>query len=745
MTPFRNLILLFSIALYSALSSVLFAQEELYELRNAHAVQVARASQQPAEATASRSDNIERGRFIYMVDTLELPFFDDFTTDRIKKFDAKTTDQNVSLKINYDFKANGEAPIRLEYMHDTTKSTIKTLDGQIIEYNNPTLFITFFDEGKPVGADTGWTNVLEAFDESSGLVTYDTLIPDEVLVNFPDTFYRVEDDRSLWVPPTDTFDTNISAPFVNNSYPKNPITQGVATFDGTDRRGFPYDITTETTYGQADQLISKPIRLDSNMLNVYLSFFYQGGGNGNLPDEEDSLVVQFFDVRDSIWRAAWSTPGRTLEDTTFSEQVFIPIEGRPYLQDGFRFRFINYATLSGSLDHWHIDYVRVGEDRDTIRDDTINDVAFLSGIRTFLNDFTAVPYSHYLENPAFFETDRVQTKAINLGGEESFLQGLRYEVFDPSGTLAFGAVTSNPNIGAFTRQTTLYPIEDDALFPDLGTSSADFEVRCRFTASGLSNAQQINDTIRTTQEFRNYYAYDDGTAEKAYALTGAGLKLAYEFNTPIEDTIKAIYFNFPQTLHDENDELSIELMVWSSLESDPIYVSEQLVEPTYTDGNRFIRIKLEEPVAVQDRFFIGFRQIEATKIYIGFDVNTDASSFIHYEINGTWYESSFSGALLMRPHFSELDLLGAPEIAAKTKESPLRLFPNPAQTMVNILVPEEQINTVELIDLYGRVVLNQPFYGKNSLDLSGLFNGIYIVRVSTFHGGIHTQKLIVRH
>lgn len=737
---------IFILMLLIGVSSV-HAQEDLYELRNAHAVQVAQDALKAGKAvSAVRSANIDRGRFIYMVDTLPLPFFDDFSTDRIKRLDAKIGDPDVSLKIDYDFKVNGDAPVSLTYMDDTTKSTIKTLGGQLISYNNPTLFITFYEDGEPIGADTGWTNVLQAFDEATGLVTYDTLVPDQSLINTPDTFYRVSDDRSLWVPPIDSFDTNISAPFINNSYAKNPITQGVATFDGTDRRGFPYDITTETTYGLADQLISKPLALDSTMINVYLSFFYQAGGNGNFPDEEDSLVLQFFDVQDSVWRAAWSTPGPTVEDSNFSEQVFVRIEGRPYLQDGFRFRFINYATLAGSFDHWHIDYVRLDEDRDTLREDTINDVAFLNGIRSFLNDFTAVPYQHYLENPAFFERDRVSTRAINLGSEEVFVQGLRYEAFTPSGAPAFSAITSNPNIPAFSRQTALYPIEDEALFPDLGTSSADFEVRCRFTVSGLSNEQQINDTIRTYQEFRNYYAYDDGTAEKAYALTGAGLKLAYEFNTPIADTLKAIYFNFPQTLHDENEELSIEIMVWESLEGDPIYVSEQLVEPSYTDGNRFLRIKLEEPVPVKDRFFIGFRQIEATKIYVGFDVNTNASNFIHYEINGTWYESSFAGALLMRPHFSDQDLLGTPEISVKPKASPLRLFPNPTQNRVNIALPDQTIQTAYVLDLYGRLILQREFYAGNAtLDLSGLPNGIYIVSVTSESGEIHTKKLILRH
>ena len=49
---------------------------------------------------------------------------------------------------------------------------------------------------------------------------------------------------------------------INNTLPINVPTIGVATFDGLDETGYPYDFTSETSYGPADTLTSCPINLD---------------------------------------------------------------------------------------------------------------------------------------------------------------------------------------------------------------------------------------------------------------------------------------------------------------------------------------------------------------------------------------------------------------------------------------------------------------------------------------------------
>ncbi len=695
---------------------------------------------QSSVQSTSRIDVLKHP-FIYVIDTLELPFFDDFSTYRIKEYDANFDDPNVSLKINYDFSVNGANPMALDYMTDTTYSILKLVSGQLIPQSNPTLFITFYQNGKPVGQDTGWTNVITEFDQGTGLVTFDTLLAERSIINEPDTFFKVADDNTLWTWPIDSFDSLRSIPFINNRFAKTPLTQGVATFDGTKADGYPYDISSATSFGLADVLTSKPIRLDSNMENVYLSFFYQAGGHGNYPDEEDSLVVEFFDVVDSTWRSTYRLTAPAEEDSNWTDQVFIPIDGRKYLQSGFRFRFMNYATLSGNFDQWHVDYVRVGKNRDTLADDSIiRDAAFVQGIQSMLMPYHSVPYSHYLTNPAAFEADDASFTVVNLGTETVILIGLQYEIIDPSGNIVAGEITAAPAVDPRTRLTTIFPISDSPLFPDLGTAYADFQIRSRYTSVGQENTYYINDTNVNTQRLRDYYAYDDGTAEKAYGLTGAGLDLAYGFNTPIGDSLRAVMFNFPQILHNDNEELPIRIMVWDDLDSPPIYEGLQWVDPQYTSANEFFRLDLDDPVYVQGDFFVGFRQQESKKIYIGFDVNNNASNHTHYRIGETWFESNFNGALMVRPSFSKDNLLSSDETSPQKNR--MVVFPNPASQWVQIS-SEKTLQRVTLHDLSGRMIKQQNG-NQVAFDLSGLVNGIYLIRAVDEHEAVHTQKLIIQ-
>ena len=89
---------------------------------------------------------------------------------------------------------------------------------------------------------------------------------------------------------------------VNDGFPLCPPNRNTATFDVLDANGRVYDYAI--SYGfVAEYLTSVRIRLDSIMEptpraltpadSVYLSFYYQPQGNGNAPETQDSLVLQF--------------------------------------------------------------------------------------------------------------------------------------------------------------------------------------------------------------------------------------------------------------------------------------------------------------------------------------------------------------------------------------------------------------------------------------------------------------------
>jgi len=195
-------------------------------------------------------------------------------------------------------------------------------------------------------------------------------------------------------------------------------------------------------------------------------------------------------------------------------------------------------------------------------------------------------------------------------------------------------------------------------------------------------------------------------------------------------------------LHNDNEDLTIELLIWTDLFDDPIYTAELSVEPLYTNANEFIRIPLDQPVNVEGQFFIGYRQIEATKIYIGFDVNTNNVQKLNYQIGETWYTSSFQGSLMLRPDFGDGQILGNQEQTARNES--FTVYPNPAQNEVTINIEASTVKSVNVYDISGRI-FNISRTDLNKLNVSNLSNGAYFIQIITTDNRSLTQKLIVSH
>src|ERR1035437_8349519 len=112
--------------------------------------------------------------------------------------------------------------------------------------------------------------------------------PDTLTLPFLDDFSKegICPDSALWLD---------KDAFTNHTYPIAPPTLGVATLHGVGPSGKPYDITASAGSSfPADTLTSKPIHLNFFPYDsVYLSFFWQAQGRGNVPDKYDSLLLQF--------------------------------------------------------------------------------------------------------------------------------------------------------------------------------------------------------------------------------------------------------------------------------------------------------------------------------------------------------------------------------------------------------------------------------------------------------------------
>ncbi len=112
-------------------------------------------------------------------------------------------------------------------------------------------------------------------------------------------FFDDFSQSTLYPDATKWTDNNV---LVNDGFPICPTNRNAATFDVLDANGRVYDYAISNAF-VAEYLTSARIRLDSIMEpepraitpadSVYLSFYYQPQGNGNAPEAQDSLVLQF--------------------------------------------------------------------------------------------------------------------------------------------------------------------------------------------------------------------------------------------------------------------------------------------------------------------------------------------------------------------------------------------------------------------------------------------------------------------
>lgn len=686
------------------------------------------------------------GGFIYFYDTLDITpaakfFRDDFAINRVMQYDATPTDAGVTDTMFYYIYESGiKAPDTVAFSDDTTYhievNMVDTsydstaLASQIIEVRDMCVYPNTETTVEVWPAYNIWDTIAGNIDTVFILADFvqDSLL--QYLVP-PDTLH-------LWI------DEHV---YLNETMCIDPPTIGVATFDGLDAFGYPYDFSTNS-YGVADYLTSIPLELTGANDSVYLSFWYQPEGHGNSPQEADSLVLEFKDASGN-WNWVWSTAGMPYQPF---EQVMINISGSQYLYRGFQFRFKNYASLSGALDHWNIDYVYLDDFRDYTETDPRPDAGWVIPPHSMITPYSSMPWSHYQDDPAAYMVDSLYISYRNQANTTHLMDKARiYSSFTPSNVILLEdphSETLDPYEEYFATLEVGSSPQNYEFDPTVADTCASFDISISIAAS--TDFYRWNDTIKYTQEFFNYYAYDDGTAEGAYGLQGDGSQLAHKFISHIPDTLRAISMHFSPALVDVSNE-KFRLRVWDDdggggLPGTELHTGFTNHQPWYNEVNGFYEYELSTPVAVSGSFYVGWMQVTEVPLNIGMDKNNDYSSKIYYNTSGTWVNTGFTGALMMRPVFvNDKDyLLSDEELPAPMQ---LQLNPNPTRDLIYIQGIEEITDVqVEVYDLSGRQVISDSNFTGNVIDLSAQNNGIYMVRViNNETGDSHTEKIIVQH
>ncbi len=718
-----------------------FSQEELVPLEY-------NSNLKTSNNINTSKEGVIHNTFIYLFDTIQLPFLDDFSENHFPKFNANVNDPNVVSETYYRIEIGGApAPMGTSFMYDSTF---------VFQYDTVPGF--GFDSIVLVNKIPNTDQLVEVYNIDIYPVTFQTVkvwpdfnVYDSLWNNTSvgETFYVSEvdvfqDSATIYFVSENPADSNVYWQDVevyhNYTYAKNIQTLGVVSFDGLDENGYPYDFSSPSAFGVADVLTSKPINMSGVVLgdSVYMSFLVEPGGVGENPDANDSLILEFWSPLFNQWNTVWRTNG-------YNSDVFkmnlIKITDPIYFQNGFQFRFKNYGSLTGSIDVWHLDYVHL----DVLRsyEDTITkDWAYAEPSPSFIKEFTAMPWTHYEFAPEFNMISNHNAKTYNSADVTPFVNPCNMQLsFDNNVIETLPYIITTPNIPAKSYFDMNYNIPTTFWFDTIyADTCADFKV-VQFINNNTLSASDIpqNDTLTHIQHFSNYYSYDDGTAEAAYGLVSIGVELAYRFTLApgLSDTIRAIQMHFSPSVNDVSNKLFF-LQIWDDFQGEPgnlIYTTDQLVpetfSPQYNVGqNGFFEYILPEKILVSGTYYIGWKQASADRLNIGFDMNNNNQDKIFYKLSSSWQNTTFEGSLMMRPVFTSGKdyVLSLNEYKSWSPE--VNIYPNPSNNDLYILSNDTSIDKIQIYDLQGKLLIDEHFSNSpNYINVSNLNNGLYILQL----------------
>ncbi len=595
-------------------------------------------------------------------------------------------------------------------------------------------------------------------------------------------------DINLWE------DQNV---YINTGFAVHPKTVGVATFDMLDAEGEIYEhIEPGNIQYKADFLTTHPIDLSSFLPedSLVLSFYYQPQGRGGNPSRDESLVLQFRLPEDNakdhsnednggdngddngdddpdeedLWETVWSASGTSLSEFSqdtfpYFKRVSIPIVDEDFFREDFQFRFLNYVAIpigqwnnSGTRSIWNIDYVYLDQGR-SVFETVYNDIAFAAPGQTILEDYTSIPWSQYIADPASWLRDRFTVRISNLDAV-THNYNYRYFVKDESGT----------TIATYLGGSALIPPFQESGYQDHGphatpivlpnpfsplipAAKRNFDVIHALHKTPDGDIAPRNDTIVYHQAFEDYFAFDYGNPESIHLVKGFNPERVLMFTTAHSDLLKAIRVYFMDTVDNQDADRAFEVRIYDSLEPENKIYSSEEVEYTPEDKGVFFTIPLEEMVEVSGTFYIGIRQTGNVTLNNSLVLGFDRSNNVQHRLfikdgvqsDGNWYQSGFEGALMIRPVMHREATTGVGNLPEADLQ--LRLYPNPVSgDYIFIDVDAQDWHTGQtsyhIYNTTGRLM--RSGMDISTINVSDFKNGIYILRVTNGHL-IETTRFII--
>lgn len=559
---------------------------------------------------------------------------------------------------------------------------------------------------------------------------------------------------------------------LSNSYARNAPTIYQAVFDGVDANGNAYSESSSFFNGAGDSLVSQSVDLSniaqSRRNTLYLSFYYQIRGLGEIPEESDSLQLQFYTV-DSTWvpvdinpanpNSLALTGGTSLmqfdEDSLLLfNQVIVPVQESRFLHRNFKFKFVSYTNLSGIYDSWLLDYIYLNIDREP-QETTYRDRAIASQPTSPFFPYYSIPADQFA---AFASVSQRAPQHIALTNLETgiftvefnhIIRNLNTGQVISSGSITddlftsveFGRTVSGISPVDMITGNDSVVIESEFYYNTGDTLLAEDNSIGQNTYYSVDLRQ--NDTLRNRYTLNNHFAYDDGTAEFAAGINLLGGKLAVQFTCYEQDTLSAIDVYFPQ-ISPTNEGETLDIVVWLDLENNE---GEEVVlrRIPYTiesaGRNQYARISISDPVLLADTFYIGYVQFTDNFVGLGFDKNSPGGADkIYFNTEREWIQNErIEGSLMIRPVFEK-----QADFVLSDQKSPAlqrtKIYPNPSDD--GIFYMDQKLGEWTVTDLSGKVI-RKGDGGKLSISLPSGKPGMYLLHYFNKDQKI-TEKLIIK-
>jgi Secretion system C-terminal sorting domain len=567
----------------------------------------------------------------------------------------------------------------------------------------------------------------------------------------------------------DTLWVNSNSVYISNGIGVDAPTLNVATFDGLDSLGSPYNPNEPSINGFTDKLVSREIKMSAVPVgergSVYLSFFYQWRGNGEPPDKNDFLRIEFKNDQ-GIWVEAYTIYGDEIVDPNAFNNLMLPVTGDEFFHDGFQFRLRSYGRMSGPFDTWIVDYVYLNKGR-SLATPSFPDRAAASAISKLFGRYYAVPLKHFFADK---QIDSVTFDVQNLRGTDFGGASINYRMnakfytymgANPPAVYGKNLIKSRgvkgtsgvmlPYERVTVRLDTL-PDPNNPLQFNPDADAIEIQLKMKVISSDSIDPERpnflpldfrVNDTTSAKYTLRDYYAYDDGAAEYSVGLTQPGNRLAYRFDMPV-DTATLVGFGvyFPY-LGGSNSE-SLDMFIYANEDDHPtINPLYSILSKTITKNtnNEFLYVPLQPPLFINDSvFYIGYKEPVSSKVKVGLDKSNDTGDKMYIYTGSSWIQNTdIQGSLMIRPFFGG----GADPVTGLPEESPVTaIHPNPNNGVFYI---EGDIDELVIMDIMGRKVQwdVKKEALQNRVAITSHASGMYIVTWAN-RKGIHQHKILVQ-